>query len=132
MAFFPAQGQAFNRTRQACLATDLAVADTFWSRFRGLLGVKAGDFRNGCGLWIVPCSGVHTHGMGFAIDVIYLDQAMKVIDVRPGLKPWRIGPVRRKATSVLELPCNVAAETGTAVGDTIEITLPKDCPTPVA
>ncbi len=119
-----AQGQAFNRTRQAYLATELSVADTHWSRLCGLLGRSADDFRNGSGLWIVPCHGVHTLGMGFAIDVIYLDRELQVIHVESDLQPWRFAPVRRFATSVLELPCRTAAETKTAIGDKIEITLP--------
>ena len=125
MAVFSGQGQAFNRTREAYLATALAVADTHWTRLRGLLGLAVDDFRNGAGLWIVPCRGVHTLGMGFPIDVVYLDRAMTVIDVQAEVRPWRVTPVRRQAASVLELPCHIAAETKTAIGDRIEITLPQ-------
>jgi uncharacterized protein len=120
------QGQAFNHTRQAYLATSLAVADTHWTRLRGLLGLAADDFRNGSGLWIVPCHGIHTLGMGFPIDVVYLDHENTVIHVQPEVRPWRFAPVRRKASSVLELPCSTLAETKTAVGDRIEITLTKE------
>jgi len=126
MAVLSAQGQAFNRTRQSYLATALAVADTHWLRLRGLLGLEANDFGNGSGLWIVPCHGVHTLGMGFPIDVVYLDRAMNVIHVQAAVKPWRFAPVRRQAASVLELPSQKVAETGTAVGDRIEISLKKD------
>jgi hypothetical protein len=126
MAVFSTQRQAFNQTRQAYLATCLAVADTHWTRLRGLLGLGADDFRNGSGLWIVPCRGVHTVGMGFPIDVIYLDRSLTVVDIRAEVRPWRLTPVRRQATSVLELPCGTTAETKTAVGDRIEIILPKD------
>ena len=132
MVVFSGQGQAFNRTRQAYLATALAVADTHWTRLRGLLGLGADDFRNGSGLWIVPCHGVHTLGMGFPIDVVYLDRTLSVIDVQAEVQPWRLAPVRRHAASVLELPCRIAAETKTAVGDRIEITLPKDGSRPQA
>jgi len=127
MAFLPADGQAFNRTREAHLATALAVADTHWSRLRGLLGLATGDFRHGAGLWIVPCHGVHTLGMGFPIDVLYLDRRLRVVRIQSRVRPWRLTPVLRHAASVLELPCGTAAETNTAVGDTIEITLSKDC-----
>jgi uncharacterized membrane protein (UPF0127 family) len=126
MAVFSSQGQAFNRTRQAYLATALAVADTHWTRLRGLLGLSAGDFRNGFGLWIVPCRGVHTLGMGFPIDVVYLDHSMTVVHIQRDLQPWRFAPVRLRASSVLELPCRTAAETRTAIGDRIEITIAKD------
>lgn len=122
MAVFSSERQAFNRTRQRQLASALAVADTHWSRLRGLLGLRSSDFRNGYGLWIVPCHGVHTLGMGFPIDVVYLDQAMTVIRVEAELRPWRVAPVTMQAASVLELPCRTAVETGTAVGDRIEIT----------
>src|SRR5919205_3704973 len=97
-------GQAYNRTREAYLATQLAVADTHWTRLRGLLGRSPDDFRNGSGLWIVPCHGVHTLGMAFAIDVVYLDRDLTVIEIQSQLRPWRFAPVRRRATSVLELP----------------------------
>ena len=126
MAVFSSQGQAFNQTRQAYLATALAIANTHWTRLRGLLGLRSNDFRNGSGLWIVPCHGVHTLGMGFPIDVVYLDEAMTVIHVQGDLRPWRFAPVRTQAASVLELPCRTAAETQTAVGDKIQITLEKD------
>jgi len=126
MAVFPSLGQAFNQTRQAYLATALAVADTHWTRLRGLLGLAVGDFRNGNGLWIVPCHGVHTLGMGFPIDAVYLNREMKVILVQSQLQPWRFAPVRSQATSVLELPCHTVAETGTVVGDRIEITIQKE------
>jgi len=126
MAFFPAQGQAFNRTRQAYLVTALAVADTHWTRLRGLLGLVSDDFREGSGLWIVPCHGVHTLGMRFAIDVVYLDHASTVIAVQSEIKPWRFTRIRGQAASVLELPCHTVAATKTAVGDTIVITLSKD------
>jgi len=123
MSGFSAHGQAFNQTRQSYLATALAVANTHWTRLRGLLGLQSSDFRNGSGLWIVPCHGVHTLGMGFPIDVVYLDQAMTVIHIQSDLQPWRFAPVRAHAASVLELPCRTAAETNTALGDKIEITI---------
>jgi uncharacterized protein len=126
MAVFSTQGHAYNQTRQAYLATSLAVADTHWTRLRGLLGVSAGDFGNGQGLWIVPCHGVHTLGMGFAIDVVYLDHKMKVIHIQNDLQPWRFAAVRTQAASVLELPCHTANESGTVVGDNIQITIRKN------
>ena len=123
---FPARGQAFNQTRGAYLATALAVADTHWTRFRGLLSLDSDDFRNGDGLWIVPSHGIHTLGMGFAIDVIYLDHALTVVHTEAQLRPWRIAPVRRNSLSVLELPSSTITQTQTAVGDKIVITLAKD------
>src|ERR1700674_4156376 len=114
-------GQAFNQTRQRYLATELAVAQTHWSRLRGLLGASEGDFRNGSGLWIRPCRGVHTLAMRFPIDVVYLDRDGTVVHLEPNLQPWRFAPVRLQAASVLELPNRSIAATETALGDRIEI-----------
>lgn len=126
MAVSPMRGRALNRTREKDLATALTVADTHWTRLRGLLGRTADNFGNGDGLWIVPCHGVHTLGMGFPIDVVYLDRLMNVVHVQSDVRPWRFAPIRTQATSVLELPCRTAADTGTVVGDKIEITFSKD------
>src|SRR5229473_2275851 len=117
--------QAFNKTRQLFLATDLAVADSHWSRLRGLLGTSKDDFRNGSGLWIRPCRGVHTLAMRFPIDVVYLDRDGTVVHIDENLKPWRFARVCIEAASVLELPRQALAATGTVVGDKIEITLER-------
>jgi uncharacterized protein len=121
MPGFVPYGQAFNQTRQLYVATELAVAQTHWSRLRGLLGVSADDFRNGRGLWILPCRGVHTLAMRFPIDVVYLDRAGTVVHLEHNLQPWRFSPVRMQAASILELPSHTVARTGTALGDSIEI-----------
>jgi uncharacterized membrane protein (UPF0127 family) len=125
MPEFTPRGCAFNRTRQVFLATTLALADTHWSRLRGLLGASPGDLGNGWGLWIVPCRGVHTLAMRFPIDVVYLDRDGIVVHIDENLKPWRFARVHMQAASVLELPRQVLAATGTVVGDKIEIKLEK-------
>ncbi len=124
MGVRPAVGHAFNRSRGVDLAAKMAVADTFWTRLRGLLGRSPDDFGNSAGLWIVPCHGVHTLGMAFPIDVVYLGCDLTVIHIESDLPPWRIAPIHRKAASVLELPSGTASKTKTQIGDTIEITLP--------
>ena len=112
---------AFNRTRQAFLATDLQLADTHWMRLKGLLGKRLGDFARGQGLWIIPCQGVHTMFMQFPIDVLYLDENNVVLHTEENVRPWRLTPIRTGASSVLELPVRTLFVSGTAVGDEIEI-----------
>jgi uncharacterized membrane protein (UPF0127 family) len=114
-------GYAFNLTRQAYLATQLSIAGTHWSRFRGLMGAGTEDFPPGQGLWIIPSHGVHTLGMRFSIDVAYLDSDSVVVHIEAGLKPWRVAPIRLNADSVLELPESTLAATGTRIGDQIKI-----------
>src|SRR5262249_47519157 len=114
-------GYALNRTRKAYLATRLELADGHWSRLRGLMGRGPSEFFEGQGLWLVPCHGVHTMGMRFPIDVVYLTRDCRVLHLEQNLKPWRFAPVCRQAATVLELPGDMLRTTGTAVGDEIEI-----------
>ena len=114
-------GYAFNQTRRQYLATQLAVAATHWTRFCGLMGRKSANFPQGRGLWIVPCRGVHTWGMRFPIDVVYLTPENVVLHLEQALRPWRFAPVRFRAASVLELPENTVRSTGTTIGDQLEI-----------
>jgi uncharacterized membrane protein (UPF0127 family) len=117
---------AFNLTRQADVATRLLLADTHWSRFRGLMGALHEDFSAGEGLWIVPSRGVHTFGMRFAIDVAYLDSGTVVVHIEHRLRPWRIAPICWSASSVLEIPAGTLASTGTRIGDQIKIAQRRD------
>jgi uncharacterized protein len=123
MSLQAATGYAFNRTRNACLATHLSLAGTHWSRLRGLMWKDAASFPAGDGLWIVPSRGVHTLAMKFPIDVLYLDANKLVVHVEQNLKPWRVARVSMRTASVLELPGNTLESSGTTVGDEIEIAL---------
>jgi len=113
------RSRAWNATRKVILANDLRIDDTHWTRLRGLVGVR--DFVQGRGLWIVPCHGVHTLGMGFPIDVLYLSGENTVVHLEQRLQPWRFAPVRWNAKTVLEFPAGTIAATGTEVGDCIEV-----------
>ena len=72
-------------------------------------------------MWIVPCEAVHTFGMNFPIDVLYLSKQKKVLKIRDNMKRSRMSLCLR-AHSVLELPAGYAAQTGTVVGDQLEFT----------
>ena len=114
---------AFNRTRTTYLATDLMIARTHWSRFRGLMATDPSRFSRGQGLWINPSHGIHTFAMRFPIDSVYLDRDRMVIHLEQDLKPWRMAAVRVQAASVLELPTGTISESQTALGDQVDIYL---------
>jgi uncharacterized membrane protein (UPF0127 family) len=111
----------YNKTREAFLATEARVADGYFSRLVGLLGKTRRWARAGHGLWIVPSHGVHTIGMLFAIDVIFLDRGKRVVHVEEYMRPFRISKVSLKSSTVLELPPHTIFRTGTQAGDQLEI-----------
>jgi uncharacterized protein len=59
--------------------------------------------RVGQGLLIPRCRGVHTFGMRFALDLVFLDAAARPVAVRRGVPPRRFA-FDRRAAAVLELP----------------------------
>ena len=111
----------YNKTRETFVATEAAVADSYVRRLVGLLGKTKRWAQLGRGLWIVPSRGVHTIGMMFPIDVIFLSKEKEVIHVEEHLRPFRISSVSLRAMSVLELPAHTIFRTGTQVGDRLEI-----------
>ena len=107
-----------NLTRDTELANGCEVADTSAKRRRGLL--EHTGLGPGQGLWIVPCEGVHTFGMKFAIDVIFVNKERVVVKVRPNMVARRISFCLR-ARSVVELPVGVIVASGTQPGDQLEM-----------
>jgi uncharacterized membrane protein (UPF0127 family) len=84
----------------------LRRTETALERTRGLLGSRLGDDE---GLWITPCNSVHTFGMTYPIDVVYLDRRQVVRKITPRLSPRRLS-FCLFARSTLELPAGRAAQ----------------------
>jgi uncharacterized membrane protein (UPF0127 family) len=111
----------YNKTRETFIATKATVADSYFTRLIGLLGKTRRWAQLGKGLWIVPSRGVHTIGMLFPIDLIFLSDEKEVVHIEEHLRPFRISKVSLKATSVLELPPHTIYHSRTQVGDQFEI-----------
>jgi uncharacterized protein len=69
-----------------------------------LLGLALLDRRAaGAGLLIPACRSVHTFGMRFGVDLVFLGEDLVPVSMRRGVPPRRITFARR-ACAVLELP----------------------------
>jgi uncharacterized membrane protein (UPF0127 family) len=115
---------AFNVTRQSFISIGVTVAGTPFARLRGLLGKMR--MRSDEAVWVVPSHGIHTIGLRFAIDVLYLDAEKRVVYAIENLRPLRIPPMRWNCASVLELPARSIFDSGTHVGDQLLIGSPQD------
>ena len=91
-----------NRTKNTVLAQNAVVADTVFSRLKGLLGRK--DFIEGEALIIKPCNSIHTFFMRFPIDVLFIDKDSRIIKTISSLKPFRLTCIYFNAAFVIELP----------------------------
>ena len=82
-----------------------AIADNPLTRLRGLLGRSSLDPDEG--MLFSPAGSIHMFFMRFAIDAVFCDRELQVIDVERGLKPWRTAG-RRGAKVVIELAAGAA------------------------
>jgi uncharacterized protein len=79
------------------------------------------SLERGEALWIPKCQGIHTIGMRFAIDVVFLDKNLKVVRAFGRIPPNKTGPVEMAAASVVELPAGTLNMIGISEGDTFQI-----------
>lgn len=106
-----------NRTRGTLVGVEVTRADSFIARMWGLYGrrIILGD-----GVWLVPCNSIHTIGMKYEIDVIFLDRAGRVLRILECLRPGRLTWWVRRAYSTLELPAGAVQSSETRAGDELE------------
>lgn len=103
-----------NQENGEVIAGHCCLADSFFSRLKGLLGKE--QMADGEGLLIIPCSSVHTLGMKMDIDVVFLTSDYRVLHIIEGMRPGRISPVVKNSAQVLELPAGKAGQTGLKAG----------------
>ena len=65
----------------------------------------------GAGLLLPRCRSVHTFGMRFGLDLVFLDGDMTLVSIRRGVPSGRIASENR-AWAVLELPAAAWGEAG--------------------
>lgn len=114
---------AFNISRQSFINLGVTPALTPLARLRGLLGRFR--LRSDEAVWMVPSRGIHTFGLLFPIDVIYMDSQCRVVHLIENLGPLRFGAIRLRCASVLELPAGAIYLSGTQVGDQLLIKSPE-------
>jgi uncharacterized protein len=94
-----------------------AVADNPLTRLRGLLG--RASLAPDEGMLFRPTGSIHMFFMRFAVDAVFCDRQLQVIDVERGLGPWKVAG-RKGAKVVIELAEGAAA--GVEPGDRLVLT----------
>ena len=101
---------------ESCLLPRVWKAAGTWDRMRGLLGRP--PLQPGEGLWIEPCASVHTLGMGYPLDLAFVDEQGRVKKLIHGIPPLRLaGAIGARA--VLEAVAGQLAACGRNIGDQI-------------
>ena len=94
------------KTENAVLAPGARLADSFFTRLRGLMFRR--ELADGEALLLKNCSAIHCCFMRFTIDVVYLDDLLNVIGVET-VRPWQTGGRYKGTRHVLELRENACS-----------------------
>ena len=109
-----------NKSTGAIIATRVDRAVSFIDRVIGLL--TRPNLRPDEGLWIEPCNAIHTIGMRSRIDVIFMDNANRVIATHREVRPFRVALACLKAHSTIELGAGALIDHDLLPGDHLELT----------
>jgi uncharacterized protein len=101
------------------LALEARRAVSVGARLKGLLGTS--ELPSGQGLIIDGCTSIHTWGMQYAIDVLFIDRNSLVIHMIHTMHPWRMSWVYWKSARVIELPANLLTQIHCKISDLIDI-----------
>lgn len=111
--------KVINASRSTIVASNVVKASGFIPRLKGLIGVA--KLEDGEGLWMAHCRAIHTFGMRFPIDVVFLDGNLVVKKAVKSVRPFCPVVSCLSAKNVLELPIGAIERAKIQVGDRIEI-----------
>lgn len=112
--------KAVNVSKSSVIAFNLEEARGFFARLRGLIGKASMEDTDG--LWMARCWAIHTFGMRFPIDVVFIDGFQVVKKIVIEVCPYRPIVFCSGAEGVIELPAGTIEKAKIQVGDRIEIT----------
>src|SRR3989338_5126053 len=88
-----------NKTKNTVIAPKAQLADTAFSRLKGLLGRDG--LCPGEALIITQCRSIHMFFMRFAIDVVFVDKKNRVVGTVKRIKPFLMSPYFWRATAAI-------------------------------
>lgn len=117
MTMWRAMSQTFSLIRMDGLVISdrMEGAFSYLRRTQGLL--FCAELAENRALWIRPGGGVHTFGMRFPIDVMFLDEHLVVLAVRTNVGPWRVRWAPRHTRSTVEIAAGRVERIGLKAGD---------------
>ena len=104
------------RTSSTMAFANAKIATGFLGRAKGLLGRSS--MAEDEALVFLKCNSVHTIGMKFAIDVIFLDRENTVLKIANSVKPFKF-PLCLKAKTVVEARSGACIDKGIKVNDVL-------------
>lgn len=111
-------GAVRNATTGAVIASRVERASTFLTRLIGLLAWARVEPDEG--LWIEPCSAVHTIGMRARIDVVFVDRQRTVLRVCKDVGGGVLALGCKGAHAVVEVGAGALGRNAVSPGDQLD------------
>jgi len=106
---------AYNQTRECFLGLEVEGADLPLAKLKDRIASLA--LKSGEGLWLSPFRGLPEWGIRVPLDLLYLDQECRVIDVVESYPVFRASASTPQPASVLALPTHSIYSSQTQTGD---------------
>lgn len=115
---------AYNQTRECFLGLEITIADLTYAGIVDLMSTVS--LKSGEGLWIVPFRDIPAAGLQAPLDLIYLDEDCRVIDLVESFPTFRVSSSSPKAASVLALPVHSIYSSQTQTGDQLVLCIAEE------
>lgn len=115
---------AYNQTRECFLGLEVEKADLSLASLKDLLGKLA--LKSGEGLWMVPFKGIPETNMRFPLDLVYLDEECRVIEVVESFPTFHVTSTSLEAASVLALATHSIYSSQTQPGDQLVLCVAEE------
>jgi uncharacterized membrane protein (UPF0127 family) len=115
---------AYNQTRECFLGLEITIADLSYAGIVDLMSTVS--LKSGEGLWIVPFRDIPAAGLQAPLDLIYLDEDCRVIDLVESFPTFRVSSSSPKASSVLALPVHSIYSSQTQTGDQLVLCIAEE------
>jgi hypothetical protein len=115
---------AYNQTRECFLGLEVASANLASAELKSL--IRKLSLKSGEGLWMNPFRGIPETDLRAPLDLIYLDEDCRVIDVVESYPTFRISPSSPRAATVLALPIHSIFSSQTQSGDQLVLCVAEE------
>ena len=69
------------------------------------------------GIWLTKTKSIHTFGMQFVIDVLFINTNLRCIDIINRVRPWRVAIGPSETAHTIELKHNIKTAQQVNIGD---------------
>jgi len=115
---------AYNQTRECFLGLEVDGADLSLAKLKDRIASLA--LKSGEGLWLTPFRGLPEWGIRVPLDLLYLDQDSRVIDVVESYPVFRANASTPQPSSVLALPTHSIYSSQTQQGDQLVLCVAEE------